>query len=85
MRLFRVRVFDGEDFETFNQSSSRVDAQKQYRLRPMFVRYWWGPGSEVFRSYSSKGAVARLGQQNDSGLCLECGGRRTPPRCTCST
>lgn len=82
-RLFRCRVFDGEDFEDFTQQQARADKKKGDRLRPMFIGWWWGPKSEVFVSYSSKGAVARLGQANDSGACLDCGGTRVRPKCTC--
>jgi len=83
MRLARVRTFDAMDFEEFHAQKARADAPKQHRIRPKFVQWWWGPGSEVFVSYSSKGAVARLGQANDSGACLDCGGARQRLKCTC--
>ena len=83
LRLFRCRVFDAADFEEFHLQQARVDAKKGNRIRAKFVFWWWGPGSEVFPSYSSKGAVARLGQASDSGVCLDCGGKRSMPSCTC--
>ena len=83
MRLFKMRVFDASDFEEFHVQQARQDAKKGHRLRPKFVMWWWGPGSEVFRSYSSKGAVARLGAVSDSGACIDCGGTRQRTKCTC--
>jgi hypothetical protein len=82
-RLARVRTFSAVDMEEFKAGAGRHDRQKNYRLKPAIRQYWWGPGSEVFVSYSSKGAVARLGQASDAGLCLDCGGRRVAPKCTC--
>jgi hypothetical protein len=75
-RLARARTFAAEDFADWTDG-------KRERLKPEIVQWWWGPKSEVFVSYSSKGSVARLGQANDAGRCLECGGRRTVPVCTC--
>lgn len=84
MRLFKMRGFDASDFEEFHLHQAKADARKGTKLRAKFVIWWWGPGSEVFSSYSSKGAVARLGQANDSGACMDCGGTRTRPKCTCA-
>ena len=84
-RLARVRTFSAFDMEEFSAGAGRQDKKKQYRLRAEIRQYWWGPGSEVFESYSSKGAVARLGQTSDTGMCLDCGGRRTAARCSCET
>jgi hypothetical protein len=75
-RLFRARGFAADDFEDFTEG-------KRKTLRAEVVDWWWGPGSEVFVSYSSKGAVARLGQVNDAGRCLDCGGIRRAPACSC--
>ena len=84
MRLFKCRIFDASDFEEFHVQQARQDARKGSKLRAQAVIWWWGPGSEVFRSYSSKGAVARLGAANDSGACIDCGGTRTRAKCSCS-
>lgn len=84
-RLARTRTFAASDMEEFTVGAGRQDRQKQHRLKAEIVQWWWGPGSEVFLSYSSKGAVARLGQVSDSGVCIDCGGSRTRPRCTCDT
>lgn len=83
MRLFKCRIFDASDFEEFHVQQARQDARKGSKLRAKWVIWWWGPGSEVFRSYSSKGAVARLGAANDSGACIDCGGTRQRAKCTC--
>ena len=84
-RLARTRTFSATDLEQFTVGAGAQDRQKQHRLKAEIVQWWWGPDSEVFSSYSSKGAVARLGQVSDAGMCLDCGGRRTPARCTCDT
>jgi len=76
-RLARARTFAAADFQDWTEG-------KRERLHPQVVQWWWGPKSEVFVSYSSTGAVARLGQSNDAGACLECGGVRSRPRCTCA-
>lgn len=84
LRLFRCRVFDANEFEEFHLQQARTDGKnRKNRIRAKFVFFWWGPGSEVFPSYSSRGAVSRIGQASDSGACLDCGGTRTRPKCTC--
>lgn len=83
LRMFRCRVFDPNEFEEFHLQSASTNPKKKNRLRAQFVFWWWGPGSEVFRSYSSKGSVARLGAASDAGLCLDCNGKRSIPSCSC--
>jgi hypothetical protein len=82
-RLIRARSFDAKDRASFDKGSTAQDRRKDLRLRPAVTQWWWGPGSEVFESYSSEGAVSRVGSVSDSGVCANCGGTRTRPKCTC--
>lgn len=82
-RLARVRTFSALDLEQFTAGAGSIKRQKNHRLRPESVQWWWGPGSEVFLSYSSKGAVSRVGQVSDGGVCIDCGGTRTRHKCSC--
>lgn len=82
-RLVRARAFDAKDRESFDKGDTSQQRQKQFRLKPKFVLWWWGPGSEVFESYSTDDPVSRIGSVSDSGTCAHCGGTRTRPKCTC--
>ncbi|MFC4244754.1 hypothetical protein ACFOYW_15375 [Gryllotalpicola reticulitermitis] len=82
-RLFHVRAFDALDKESFDKGDTSQKRLKQHRLRAKVVMWWWGPGSEVFESYSTKGAVSRIGTVSDSGVCAHCGGTKTRHKCTC--
>lgn len=75
-RGFMWRVFAAEDFDAF-------ESQKAERMRPLSRHVFWRPGSDVERAYSTGEPVLSLGAVNDAGLCLDCGGRRSAPKCQC--
>lgn len=82
-RLIRCRSFAATDRSEFDKGDTSQHKQKQFRLKASIVQWWFGPGSEVYQSYSSTGAVSRIGAVSDGGVCAYCGGTRTRSRCTC--
>lgn len=77
-RLFRFSTYDFMEFSEWSKG-------KKDRIRPFANEWWWGPGSDAFRSYDSLGQVVRVAESNESGRCLKCGGTRRPKPCTCGT
>jgi hypothetical protein len=75
-RLFLWTTFAGSDFEDFTVS-------KRERLKPEARQWFWRPGCEAERVYSTLAGVAALGVATDGGMCLHCGGQRSRPRCAC--
>lgn len=75
-RLFKWRTFDAFAFD--QMSTGEIDKQPTSS-----VAWFWGPGSRAFASYDTLDAVERVGDVMDSGRCVNCGGRRVIPRCSC--
>lgn len=77
-RLMYARTFDANTFEEWSNS-------KREQVRPMCRSLMWIPGSKAAASYDSHAYVEKLGQVTDSGLCLDCGGRRRAASCACES
>lgn len=75
-RLFRWQTYSAIDFSTMTDS-------KTVKVGPELTRWFWGPGSEAFSSYSTLDAVERVGEVLDAGTCAHCGGTRARKKCTC--
>lgn len=75
-RGFLWRVYAGQDFDA-------LESHKVERMSTLGRHVFWRPGSEVERAYDTNEPVLALGAVSDSGMCLTCGGRRTPPKCGC--
>lgn len=85
-RLFKARSFSAVDFDEWSAAkAAQGPGSKLHALRPSVVQWWWGPGSEVFRSYNTYDAVSRVAEVLDGGRCAHCGGRRTVPQCKCDS
>lgn len=75
-RLFMWRTFDAYAFEDFT-------AGTRERLKAWNTEPHWGPGSPVFSAYDTFDSVLAIGAVTDAGRCMNCGGRRTAPACSC--
>jgi len=75
-RLFLWRTYDARDLDAF-------DAGKTDDLKPMVRQWFWRPGSIAESAYSTMSAVATMGVIDQAGMCLDCGGKRSHPRCSC--
>jgi hypothetical protein len=84
-RLFKVRTFDATSFGEWSaaKAAQGKQASSVHAIRPLFIQWWWGPGSRVFASYNTLAAVSRIGEVLDGGRCAHCGGRRPVPVCKC--
>lgn len=76
-RAFKWVLFDRAEFDDWSNA-------KREKLRPLARSWFWGPGSEAFRSYDTFDAVSMIDGVSDAGRCLNCGGRRTAPSCSCA-
>lgn len=75
-RGFCFRTYAMEDFDEWT-------AGKAEKVAPLLTDYVWGPHSIGFRLYNTKQKVTRLGHSTDTGVCVECGGTRRRPECSC--
>jgi hypothetical protein len=75
-RLFYWRTYDAVQFDEFT-------THKKESLRPLARQVFWRPGSLAERSYDTMDSVLSLGVANEAGLCMDCGGKRAHPRCSC--
>lgn len=75
-RLFSWKTFDAYAFEDFT-------AGTRERLKAWNADRHWGPGSVVFDAYDTFDSVLAIGSVSDAGRCMNCGGRRSAPPCSC--
>jgi len=75
-RAFVWRTYDARDLDEF-------DSAKRERIRSYIRQLLWRPGSVVESAYDTRDQVLSLGALNDAGLCMDCGGKRSHPRCSC--
>lgn len=75
-RLFRWATYDAMDWEALSM-------EKVARTKPLNVAWYWRPGRPAMVAYNTRGSVSVLDHISDVGLCLECGGTRSRPKCSC--
>lgn len=82
-RLFVWRSYDAQQFEewTVTREKSR---QKGARQRPFARQVVWRPGMLAASAYDTFDGVLSLGVVSEAGLCMDCGGKRTAKRCSCT-
>ena len=76
-RLFVWRSYDATTFEEFT-------AGKRDKLKPMPRGLFWRPRSLAEIAYDTLDTVTGVGWANEAGICMNCGGRRSIPRCHCA-
>lgn len=75
-RLFYWRTYDAAAFDEWT-------THKKDRARPVARQWHWRPGGIAERAYDTFDAVLSLGAVTESGACIDCGGKRTHPACSC--
>jgi hypothetical protein len=76
-RLFYWRTYDAATFDEWT-------AHKRERMRPVARQLMIRSGSVAERAYDTFDSVFSLGQVTEGGSCLDCGGARQRPGCTCA-
>lgn len=56
---------------------------KQFRIRPVAVQRQVGPGLLAREMYDTYELATSLGVVSESGLCIDCGGKRRSRACSC--
>jgi hypothetical protein len=82
-RMCVWRSYDAQEFEKFTSRERQEGSKRGGSVRIVERQSFWLPGSDVVRAYDTHDQVLSLGWANEAGVCLECGGRRTIPRCSC--
>lgn len=77
--------FDAQEFERFSAADGVLSDRRQGKRKfsRKFGQIYRIDGSIIGLAYDSHDAVLSLGWANESGMCLECGGRRSVPKCSC--
>jgi hypothetical protein len=75
-RLFYWRTFDAFVFDEWTTA-------KRERIRPVARQLFWRPGSWAESHYDTYDQVLSVAAVTDSGACVDCGGNRPRPKCSC--
>jgi hypothetical protein len=75
-RLFRYVTFDATAFEEFTLG-------KAEKLRPMSRRFYWRTAHPEQACYVTGEQVSLLDHIDEFGTCMQCGGNRRRPACSC--
>lgn len=75
-RQFEWTTYDAKLFTDW--SEGKIEKAK----RLSFQRFY-APGSDAFKAYDSLGGVDTITSVTDAGRCVDCGGTRRAPACTC--
>jgi hypothetical protein len=77
-RLFSFRTYDATEFDEWTTG-------RREKADPMITDWFHGPGSAVFASYDTLGAVDVIAGMNEAGVCDTCNGMVSgkPRACRC--
>lgn len=76
-RLFLYRDYDATAFDDFTIRAAK-------NIKPLRRRWYWRPWHDDQNAYDTLEQVPLLDNVSDTGTCLNCGGQRSRPRCTCT-
>jgi len=77
-RLFTARSYDPSSVDEFEAHRAMRD-----EVKPDIIAFYWGPGSRMFTAYDTLEPVTSLGWASDSGMCMNCNGKRRVTPCSC--
>jgi hypothetical protein len=76
-KVFYWRTYDARTFDEW--SATRKD-----KIRPEARQVYRRDRTDAVRAYDTFDAVLSLGEITEFGTCLDCGGNRAKPRCSCA-
>lgn len=83
-RAVKWQTYDAQEFERFTSSdAAQLEGARKRVIRRKYSQFFRLASHPVLDAYDTHDAVLSLGWANDSGMCMECGGRRSVPRCDC--
>lgn len=77
-RFFSWTTYDAMEFDEFSYSAVK-------QIRPKLRVRYWRPRHGTDLAYNTLEAVNLLDHLDDVGLCVNCGGTRSRPRCKCDS
>ena len=75
-RLFKWSSYDANEFEEWSLS-------KAEKIKPYSKGFFYRPNSPAESYYDTLDTVSSLGWASEAGICMNCGGKRPAPKCTC--
>lgn len=77
-RLFYWRTYDAVAFDEWSTT-------RKERLRPAARQLYRRDSTDASTAYDTFFPVLSLAEVSDTGKCMDCGGQRPRPKCTCGT
>jgi hypothetical protein len=77
----RNQFFDWTTYDA-SEFAEWTDGRKE-RVKRLARQSFRGPGSDAFNAYDSLGRVDTISTVTDAGRCVDCGGTRRAPACSC--
>jgi hypothetical protein len=82
-RLLRWITYDAQELEKFTSTEREEGKKSEGRVRVVDRQTFRVSGSLAALAFESEDEVLSLGWASEAGVCLECGGRRPIPKCSC--
>ena len=77
--VFFSRTYDSRLLDDFDARDADMGLMK-----PFAIQLYLRKGAHAMSAYETLDPVLSLGWANEAGMCMNCGGRRTIPKCACS-
>ncbi len=77
--LFFSRTYDASLLDDFDARNADMGLMK-----PFAIQLYSRKGANAMSAYETLDPVLSLGWANEAGMCMNCGGRRSIPKCACS-
>ncbi len=78
--IFFTRTFDASLLDDFDARGADMGL-----LKPHALQLYFRKGAYAMSAYDTLDPVLSLGWANEAGMCMSCGGRRSIPKCSCSS
>ncbi len=78
--IFFTRTFDASLLDDFDARGADMGL-----LKPHALQLYFRKGAYAMTAYDTLDPVLSLGWANEAGMCMSCGGRRSIPKCSCSS
>ena len=75
-RLSEWSTYDSKAYTDWSEG-------KREKAKKLAFQRFHGPGSDAWNAYSTLGGVDMITAVTDAGKCVNCGGTRAAPKCTC--
>lgn len=83
-RMIHAVSYHAIDLDEFEIARTTATAQKSSKPRKQTAEWFRVIKSDASRAYSTFEEIPQIGFSSLSGVCVQCGGRRAAPKCSCA-